>query len=236
MLKLVLCLAIFSISSPIIYWLTKLILVKHKEFSANLEKKNLRRYIPAILRRELQKREVKKFNHQLIDGLILIANALRAGASFSQALETLVREAKPPLSEKFAKLTHEIRLGIPTAQALNNLANELRSEDFNLLVLIVNIARETGGNLSEILSTVAETMRERNKIQGKINALTAQGKMSGLIVSLMPFLLLVMLYFMAPETVSPLFSTLIGNLMLATVIILVALGGFLIKKIVSIDI
>lgn len=193
-------------------------------------------FLPGFLSGLLTKKQINKFNHQLIDGLTVIANSLRAGTSFQQGLEILVRESKPPLSNEFAKVTSEIRLGIPISQALINLTERVKSQDLRLVITTVNIARETGGNLSELLCTIAETMRERNKLQGKIEALTAQGKMSGFIVGAMPFFLLFIFYFMAPEMIEPMFNTTLGNLMLGVVIILVALGGFLIKKIVTIDI
>lgn len=193
-------------------------------------------FLPSFLSGLSTRKQIDKFNNQLIDGLTVIANSLRAGASFQQGLEILVRESKPPLSNEFAKVTSEIRLGIPISQALINLTERVKSKDLRLVITTVNIARETGGNLSELLCTIAETMRERNKLQGKIEALTAQGKMSGFIVGAMPFFLLFIFYFMAPEMIEPMFNTTLGNLMLGIVIILVALGGFLIKKIVTIDI
>jgi len=193
-------------------------------------------FLPSFLSGLLTKKQIDKFNHQLIDGLTVIANSLRAGASFQQGLEILVQESKPPLANEFAKVTSEVRLGIPLQQALLNLSERVKSKDLAVAITTVNIARETGGNLSELLCTIAETMRERNKLQGKIEALTAQGKMSGFIVGAMPFFLLFILYFMAPEMIEPMFNTTLGNLMLGVVIILVVLGGFLIKKIVTIDI
>lgn len=193
-------------------------------------------FLPSFLSGLSTRKQIDKFNNQLIDGLTVIANSLRAGTSFQQGLEILVRESKPPLSNEFAKVTSEIRLGIPISQALINLTERVKSKDLRLVITTVNIARETGGNLSELLCTIAETMRERNKLQGKIEALTAQGKMSGFIVGAMPFFLLFIFYFMAPEMIEPMFNTTLGNLMLGVVIILVTLGGFLIKKIVTIDI
>lgn len=227
MLKILIVLFVFLVSFAGIYFF----------LSAFLKKFRLRKVIlPGFVRHWLNKKRMEKFDQQLLDGLVLIANSLRAGASFGQALEILAREAKPPLAEEFAKVSQETKLGKPMGEALEQMAGALQSEDLKLVVLVVNTARETGGNLSEVLLTVAETMRERRKIQGKIKALTAQGKLSGFIVGGMPFFLIAILYFMAPEMVEPLFTTNLGILMLVAVVILVALGGILIKKIVTIDI
>lgn len=193
-------------------------------------------FVPGFTMAYVKKKEIDKFNNQLIDGLIIIANSLRAGASFAQALEILSRDSKPPLSTEITKVTQEVKLGTPMAQALLNMSSRVESKELDFVVTTVNIARETGGSLPELLNRVAETMRERNKLQGKINALTAQGKMSGYIVGSMPFLLMALLYLIAPEIIEPMFTTLIGNVMIGVIVILVAIGGILIKKIVTIDI
>lgn len=193
-------------------------------------------FIPGIVADMVIQNNMKIFNGQLVDALNISSGALRAGASLTQAIDIIVQNTKPPLSDEFGRMANEIKVGIPVDKALLSLAARVKSKDLNLFVTTVNIARETGGKLAEILDTIAEAMRERNKIQGKIDSLTAQGKMSGIVIGAMPFILMFLLYFIAPEIISPLFDTLNGNLMIGVVIIMVAIGGYMIKKIVTIDI
>jgi tight adherence protein B len=192
--------------------------------------------LPGLICKHIRKRGLERFNNQLIDALNIIANSLRAGTSFTQALGIIAEESKKPLSEEFTRTTHEIKLGVPVTQALTNLAERVGSSDLNIFITTVNIARETGGSLPEILNIIANTMRERTKVQGKINSLTAQGKLSGYVVGSMPFILIAIFYLMSPEMIEPMFTTLLGQFMLAVVAILVLTGSLLIKKIVTIDI
>lgn len=193
-------------------------------------------FLPKVIAKILYNKRIDKFNNQLIEGLSSIANSLRAGSSFQQALEVLVRESSPPMSEEFAQVTHEVRLGVPIAEALNNLAKRVDSKELHISVTAINIAREAGGKLAEILNNIASTMRERNKLQGKIKALTAQGKMSGIIVGSLPILLGFVLYLMDPEMMRPMFTTPIGYVLIGIVVFMLAIGGFIIKKIITIDI
>lgn len=175
-------------------------------------------------------------NEQLIEALGMIANSVRAGQSLIQALENMTKESKPPLATEFVTALHQVRMGIPLAEALSQIPQRIPSRDLRIAIASINLARETGGNLGEILSRIAETMRERRKIQGKITALTAQGKASGIVMGCVPFLLLAVLYFIEPALMGLLFSTLAGNIMLLLAVIMIALGMFFINKIVSIDI
>ncbi|OIO74643.1 MAG: hypothetical protein AUJ85_05070 [Elusimicrobia bacterium CG1_02_37_114] len=193
-------------------------------------------FLPDYISKYLLKKELEQFENQLTDGLILLANSLRAGASFPQAIELLANDSKPPLSEEFAKVTYEIRLGIPLIQALLNLKERVKSKELGMFVTAVSIGHETGGNIPELLIAISNTLRERNKIQGKIKALTSQGKMSGYIVGAMPFILIITLYLMDPGLIEPMFNTIIGQLMLVVVLIMITVGAILIRKIVDIDI
>jgi len=193
-------------------------------------------FLPKFIAKILYNKKIDKFNNQLIEGLSSIANSLRAGSSFQQALEVLVRESSPPISEEFAQVNHEVRLGVPIAEALNNLTKRVDSRELHISVTAINIAREAGGKLAEILNNIASTMRERNKLQGKIKALTAQGRMSGIIVGSLPILLAFVLYLMDPEMMKPMFTTPIGYILIGLVVLMLAIGGFVIKKIITIDI
>ncbi len=177
-----------------------------------------------------------RFNRQLINGLVLIANSLRAGMSFLQGMEIMVKESGMPLSGCFERVLQEINLGMSPQEALNGLVERIPNKELKIAVAAINITRQTGGNLSEILDNLSFTMRERKKIQGKINALTAQGKMSGWIVGMMPFLLMFILNLMSPEMMWPLFHTLPGYITIFVICFMVGIATLIIKKIVSIDI
>ncbi|MDO9513654.1 MAG: type II secretion system F family protein [Elusimicrobiota bacterium] len=176
------------------------------------------------------------FEEQMIDCFGILTNSLRAGASLFQALEVTVRESDPPFSTEFGEVLGEVRLGNPVDKALIKLTERMPSKDLHMAVLAMNVTREYGGNLGEILMRVVAVMRERRKIQGKIEAITAQGKLSGWIVTLVPFFLLLVLRFMEPEMFGLMFTTILGNIMLSVAILMVSLGNFFIQKIVTIEI
>lgn len=194
-------------------------------------------FLPVIILKQAENKRIALIDKQLSDGLVLIANSLRGGLSFAQGLDVLAQQGQPPLSEEFRVVTRELRLGIPMEQALNNLAERLsKSKEMKIAVTAINIARETGGNMAEALSTLATTMRRRNEMQGKIDALTTQGKLSGVIASMLPFILTFFIYLIDPEMIKPMFSTLPGYGLLLVALVLIGLGGLIIKKVVTIDI
>lgn len=182
------------------------------------------------------KKNKDKFDDQLIEALGMIKNSVRAGQSLVQAFENMVKDTKPPVSTEFEEVLRQTRLGTPIEQALIDMTKHLNSKDLKIAVTSINLAKETGGNLGEILTRLSDTMRERKKIQGKIVTLTAQGKASGMVMSAVPFLLLVVLYLMEPGMMGLLFTTFLGNIMLAIAIAMISAGAILINKIVSIDI
>lgn len=182
------------------------------------------------------KKKMELFESQLIETLGMITNSVRSGQSLLQALENMVKDTKPPVSAEFGEALRQIKLGTPVNQALLDVTKRVKSRDLRIAVASINLARESGGNLGEILTRLASTMRERKKIQGKITALTSQGKTSGLIMAGVPFLLLGVLYFLEPEMMGLLFTTVIGNILLFIAVIMVSVGMFFINKIVTIDI
>ncbi len=182
------------------------------------------------------KNRMDAFENQLIEALSMITNSVRAGQSLQQALENMIKDTKPPLSTEFENALRQVKLGMPMSEALLGITQCVQSKDLTIVVNSINLARETGGNLGEILSRLAATMKERRKIQGKIVALTAQGKVSGIVMGCVPFLLLGVLYVIEPNMMGLLFSTVLGNIMLFMAVIMVALGMFFIQKIVTIDI
>ncbi|MGM0440884.1 MAG: type II secretion system F family protein [Elusimicrobiota bacterium] len=193
-------------------------------------------FIPGMVSNYLYKKYMDKFDQQFIDGLSLITNALTSGSSFPQALELMVTESKEPLSEIFGETLREFKLGVSMSEALENTTERVESEQLRMTVTAINISRETGGNLGEILSRIADTMRARQKLKGKVDALTSQGRLSGLVVAACPFLLMIVLNMLDPELMEPLFNTIVGNVLITVVIIMVAMGWFVISKIINIEV
>lgn len=183
------------------------------------------------------------FNKQLPDTITLIANALRAGSSFLQSIELVVREARPPISEEFGRVIREVNLGLPFDTALENMVRRVRSEDFELMATAIAIQHQVGGNLAEILDSIAFTIRERIRIKGEIRALTAQQRMSGYVVGGLPFALAVIIYLAAPTFFDPMFKKPPAVIGIPLGLILFGIGGtmmgtgfMLIRRIVDIEV
>ncbi|VBB06617.1 type ii secretion system (t2ss) protein f [Lucifera butyrica] len=192
--------------------------------------------LPVMLLRVKIARRAKAFNGQLGDALVLIANSLRTGYSFMQAMEMVAREMLPPVSEEFGRVLKEMNLGVATEQAMNNLAKRVDSDDLDLVVTAVLIQRQVGGNLAEVLDSIAGTIRERVKIKGQIRTLTAQGRISGLLISILPVALGVVLYAMNPGYITVLFTHPLGKMLLLAAVVSQLTGIFIVRKIVNIDV
>ena len=183
------------------------------------------------------------FNKQLPDTITLLANALRAGSSFLQAIELVVRESRPPISTEFSRVIREVNLGLPFEQALENMVRRVRSDDLELMATAISIQHTVGGNLAEILDSIAYTIRERVRIQGEIRTLTAQQRLSGYVVGFLPIGLAGFLFIAAPNFMSAMFLNPPGILGLPAGVIILIFGGFmmfigfmLIRKIVDIEV
>lgn len=183
------------------------------------------------------------FNKQLPDTITLIANALRAGSSFLQAIELVVRETRPPISVEFARVIREVNLGLPFEQALENMVRRVRSDDLELMATAIAIQHQVGGNLAEILDSIAYTIRERIRIKGEIRTLTAQQRLSGYVVGFLPIGLASFLFIAAPGFMDPMFDSRASLIGLPAGVIILALGGFMmflgfmaIRRIVDIEV
>jgi tight adherence protein B len=192
--------------------------------------------VPRVAWGVLRRRRVAKLVVQLPDGLTMMAGSLRAGASLQQALDMVVQESPAPMSQEFSMLLREQRLGLALEDSLRGMAQRLGTEEVDLLVSALTIAKEVGGNLSEILDRLASTLRAKAVMEGKIRALTSQGKLQGIIVGALPLFLAAILYVMDPAAMLPLFTTLYGWGVMAAVFVMLLLGGFFIRKIVTIDV
>ena len=183
-----------------------------------------------------QIKRIKNIDNQLVDALILISNSLKSGYSFMQGIELVAEEAPKPICDEFSRILRETNLGMNLEDALDGITERVPSEDLDLVITAVKIQRLIGGNLSEVLERIVHTIRERIRIKGEISTLTAQGKLQGIILTLIPPGIAIGIYGMAPDFMSPLFTTTIGKMMIGVAVVLQAIGGFFIKKIVEIKV
>ncbi len=200
-------------------------------------------YAPIWYVHRRQNKRLQAFNDALADTVTLIANSLRAGSSFLQSLEMVTREAQPPISTEFARVVREVSIGLPLEQALNNLTGRVKSSDLDLMATAIAIQYQVGGNLAEILDTIAETIRERVRIKGEIRTLTAQQRLSGYIVGFLPVGLLLFLMVAAPKFINPMFQippgiygVPLGVVLLAIAGIMMGIGFLIIRRIVNIEV
>ncbi len=193
-------------------------------------------FMPRVVYSWLRKRRIETFILQLPDSLLSIAAAMKAGSSLVQALEIMVAETRGPIAQEFGLFMREMRVGVTYDDALANLMQRIPSEELRLVVAGMRISREIGGNLAETLERIADTLRRKNEMEGKIRALTAQGKLQGLVMTFLPVFLGVILYQMEPVHMARLFTEFYGWATLTVVIIMEALGYFFIRQIVNIDV
>jgi len=190
--------------------------------------------LPQPFLKHLINRRLKTLSGQLVDGLTLMSNALKSGLSINQALSIVVEEMPDPLSQEFSLILSQNKVGVPLEDAFRNLAERAPLEDIEMFVSSVIILRETGGNLSETFDTISHTIRERNKVEGKISAMTQQGRVQGIIVAMMPFVLGFLIYAIDPEHIRPLFTHWAGYVCILIMLTLQTVGALAIKKIVNI--
>ena len=189
---------------------------------------------PKVVIDFLIRRRISKFSAQMIDGLMLLSNALKSGLSLIQGIGVIVDEMPNPFSQEFNLILSQQKVGVPLDEAFTKLAERLPSEDVQMFVTAIVILRETGGNLSETFDTVVHTIRERIKVEKKISSLVFMGVMQGAIVTAIPFVLLLVLYVVDPQHVMVLFTNVWGYFILGAMISMQLLGGLMIKKIVTI--
>lgn len=177
--------------------------------------------LPRFYVRSQQRQRLRKFNDQLPDMLNLMVNGLRAGYSTMQAMESISKELPSPINDEFRRVVQEMQIGIPMETALDNLLRRIPSEDLDFVITAINVQREVGGNLSEILDNISFTIRERIRIKGEVRVLTAQVRTSGTVLSLIPFGLTLILWFLNPDY---LLSVTAGGAICTAIIICVVLG------------
>jgi tight adherence protein B len=180
-------------------------------------------------------RQRKKFETQLPDTLNLLATSLRAGYSLLQAVEAVGEEAPDPTRREFGRAMAEIRLGRPMDDALADIATRMDSTDFDWAVLAIEIQREVGGNLAEVLQTTSETMVQRNRLRREMKALTAEGRISAIVLSLLPIGLFLFIFLSNPGYMEPLLSSTVGVAVLIGGAVFIGIGIFWMQKIVKVD-
>ncbi len=181
-----------------------------------------------------KKKRTQGFEEQLSDALMIACNSLRSGLTFQQAMETISHDMYPPISEEFARAVNEMNMGYTIDEALDNIYKRVKSDDFKIAAVAISVQRTTGGSLSEILETISETIKERYTLKKEIRSATATGRMSGLIVGIMPVIVTLLLNLTSPGYMDPMFEKTAGKIALALGVGLELIGLMVIKKITSI--
>ncbi|MEZ4704637.1 MAG: type II secretion system F family protein [Bdellovibrionota bacterium] len=181
-------------------------------------------------------RRIQLFNEQLIDALTLMSNSLKSGMNLSQSIQIIIQEFPNPISQEFGLVLSQEKIGLTIDEALEKMLERIPSQDLSVAIHSILILRETGGDLSETFETIAQTIRERKKVSGKIKAMTQQGRTQGIGLLIIPFALMLLMYWVNPPMIIPMFTTQLGWIMIAMMLILQTLGALWIWKIVTIEV
>jgi len=192
--------------------------------------------LPALYVSLRKRRRLQAIQGQLVETVTLIANAVRSGFGFLQGVQATARQMTPPISDELDHLTQDINLGMGAEQALLDMSHRVGSQDLDIVITAIIIQRSTGGNLSEILDNVAETMKEREQIEGEISTLTAEKRLTGNILSIYPAVLAALLFLIGPDVMSTLWTESAGVVLLVIAVVLQVIGFLAIRRIVAIDI
>jgi tight adherence protein B len=192
--------------------------------------------IPLWVMRNLYERRCNRFVDQMIDAMTMLANGVKANLSVIQCMERVSQNMPNPISQEFSLVLSQMRLGRSMNDSLNELGTRVPRPDVQMFVTSVNILNETGGNMAETFQTIVHVVRERQKVEKKIEALTAQGLMQGVIITLVPFILLLVFAVVDPNYIKPMFSTTLGLIALLVMLSLQVIGGLAIRKIVKINV
>jgi len=192
--------------------------------------------IPLWAYKKMRRNRLRKFEKQLPDVLVMISGALASGSSLNMALQSVMLEQEAPISQEFMLFVREQRIGVEFDASLRNMERRIPLLDFAMFAAAMRISREVGGDLGEVLSTLADTLRRKSSMEGKIDALTAQGRMQGIVMTGLPLLLGGLLFLLEPDAMSKLFTTPMGWGVVSVIVVMEVLGYIFIKKITSIDV
>jgi len=192
--------------------------------------------IPGFYVRYRINKRLKAFNNQLGDTLTLLSNAIKAGYSFAQAIDTVAKNAVAPIADEFGRAVREMNLGGSPDEALSNITKRIASADFDLVATAYAIHRTVGGNLAEILDNIAYTIRERVRIKGEIATLTAQARASGTLITFLPLVLATFMFFVTPTYFRPMFDSIIGWALIGLGLFMIFVGNLIIRRVVAIEV
>lgn len=192
--------------------------------------------LPPFLVKTMYEQRCTKFVDQMVDGLTIMANGIKAGSNPQESMKRVVEIMGNPMSQEFSQVLYQMQVGDSFESALSDLGNRIPRPDVQMFVTSINILKETGGNLAETFQTIVVVIRERQKVEKKIQALTAQGLMQGVIVTMIPFILMGVFLLVDPAFIKPMFSTTLGLVLLFAMLGLQVIGGILIKKLVTIKV
>lgn len=191
---------------------------------------------PRVMYSVIKKRRLQSLIDQMPDALNMLSGSLRSGASLSLAMDFVATETAPPFSQELSLVLREQKMGVSFEDAMESMARRLVLEEVDLMVSAITISKSVGGNLAEALERLANTLRSKAAMEGKIKALTSQGKLQGIVVGLLPVFLGFVLFQMEPEAMRPLFTTWYGWATVCVITTMILIGGFFIKKIINIDV
>ena len=192
--------------------------------------------LPGLYVKYRVNKRLKAFNNQLGDTLTLLSNAIKAGYSFAQAIDTVAKNGVPPIADEFSRAVREMNLGGSPDEALQNITKRIASPDFDLVATAYSIHRTVGGNLAEILDNIAYTIRERVRIKGEIATLTAQARASGTLITFLPLVLAAFMYFVTPTYFRPMFESIYGWAMIVFGVFMIFIGNLIIRRVVAIEV
>ena len=192
--------------------------------------------VPKAIVHFLWDRRCSRFVDQMVDGMTMMANGVKAGLSVQQCIERIQANMPNPISQEFGLVLSQVRIGRSLGEALTDLSHRIPKQDVQMFVTAINILQDTGGNMGETFQTIVYVIRERQKVEKKIEALTAQGVTQGTIIVMVPFVLMIILYLMDPNYITPLFSTTLGLIALVGVLALQVIGGIMMRKVIKIKV
>jgi tight adherence protein B len=192
--------------------------------------------LPFLIIRATYDRRCSRFVEQMVDGLTIMANGIKTGTAPMQAMQRVTEIMGSPIKNEFQQVISQIQFGQSMEDALIDLAERIPKPDVQMFVTAINILKETGGNMAETFETIVYVIRERQKVEKKIQALTAQGLMQGAIVSMIPFILIIVFFLIDPAFIKPMFTTTLGLVLCFVMLTLQIIGGVLIKRIVTIKV
>lgn len=192
--------------------------------------------LPLLIVRMLYEKRCSAFVDQMVDGITIMANGIKAGSNPQESMKRVVEIMGNPISQEFSQVLYQMQVGDSFESALNDLGNRIPRPDVQMFVTSINILKETGGNLAETFQTIVLVIRERQKVEKKIQAMTAQGLMQGIIVTLIPFFLMGVFLVIDPTFIKPMFNTTLGLVLLFAMLALQIIGGVIIKKLVTIKV